>query len=343
MGDHEESCVVHDPFGHVINTFELPILGDNVSPVTSDDHPSMRNHRYRFSGSGGSKRNLAHSPLSQTQLSSSSLTASRASLSLTDRLTMMNISTQELRGAVFYGWLWKRGHSFKTWKKRFFLLNGAALTYYKQCCVIASDVLGGGTHCLDLPVRGGLRVAKAEVSDMTTYGLTITSSSGRVLYAQAGDQSAREQWLKVLNEAALLTGAFRGTMVSDLLAQRSYKPDGQSPDMHTSLSVLSSSDDDDDVHDCDMQGYLHMRGGLFSSWRKRFLKLKNGQLTIRRNRTLRNSDPLEADKPLQVISAVRWNGHVNGLCIRLEKRKELYVYADEDADAALWLNALRSY
>jgi hypothetical protein len=322
------------------STSEFPILGDTVSPVTPEGHPSMQ----RFSLS---KRKLAQSPLSQTQSSSSSsLATSAASSSLTDRLTMMNIPTQDLKGAVFYGWLWKRGQSFKTWKKRFFLLNGAALTDYTQCCVIASDVLGGGTQCLDLPARGGLRVAKAELSDMTSFGLKVTSSSGRVLYVQAGDPDARAQWLKVLQEAPLMRGEMMGqpplrrTMTSDLSTQRSYQNEG-SPFMHTAMSVLSS-DDEDDVQDCDMQGYLSVRAGLLPSWKKRFLVLTDGHLTVRRSRSQRSSDPQEADRQLEVLSAVPWSGHANGICIRLENHKDMFVLADNAADAAMWLAALKS-
>lgn len=329
------------------NSSEFPILGDSVSPVTPEGHPSMRSSQ-RFSlSSASSKRKLAQSPLSQTQSSSSSLAASTASNSLTDRLTMMNIPTQDLHGAAFYGWLWKRGQSFKTWKKRFFLLNGAALTYYTQCCVIASDILGGGTQCLDLPVRGGLRVAKAETSDMTSFGLKITSSSGRVLYVQAGDQNSRAQWLKVLKEAPQMRGEMMGqaplrrTMASDLSTQRSYQAEGNSPYMYTAMSVLSS-EDEDDAQDCDMQGYLHVRGGLLPSWKKRFMTLTDGHLSVRRSRTQRSSDPHEPDKPFEVLSAVPWSGHVNGLCIRLENHKDMYVYADHDADASMWLAALKS-
>lgn len=328
------------------NTSEFPILGDNESPVTPDGHPSMRSSHHRFSPNG-SKRKLAQSPLSQTQSSSSSLAASSASNSLTDRLTMMNIPTQDLKGSVFYGWLWKRGQSFKTWKKRFFLLNGAALTYYTQCCVIASDVLGGGTQCLDLPVRGGLRVAKVELSDMTSFGLKITSYSGRVLYVQAGDQESREQWLKVLKEAPLARGEMMGqvplrrTMASDLSTQRSYQAEASSPYTHMAMSVLSS-DDGDDAQDCDMQGYLYMRGGLLPGSKKRFMTLTDGHLTIRRSRSQRSSDPQEADKQFEVISATRWSGRPHGLCIRLENHKELYVYAEHDVDASMWLEALKS-
>ncbi|KAH7461380.1 hypothetical protein PRIC1_012855 [Phytophthora ramorum] len=337
MMDHSDSG---DSFADT-STSEFPILGDTVSPVTPENHPSMSMSSSRsFSPS---KRKLAQSPLSQTQSSSSSLAASN---SLTDRLTMMNIPTQDLKGAVFYGWLWKRGQSFKTWKKRFFLLNGAALTYYTQCCVIASDVLGGGTQCLDLPVRGGLRVAKAALSDMTSFGLKVTSSSGRVLYVQAGDEDSRAQWLKVLQEAPKLRGEMMGhpirrTMASDLSTQRSYQTESSSPYMHMAMSVLSS-EDEDDAQDCDMQGYLHVRGGLLPSYKKRFMSLTDGHLSVRRSRTHRSSDPQEADKPFEVLSAVPWSGHVHGICIRLENHKEMFAYADNDADASMWLAALKS-
>ncbi|TDH73767.1 hypothetical protein CCR75_003643 [Bremia lactucae] len=342
MARSESTVVVGESFlKGFVDTSEFPILGDNVSPVNPDEHPSMHTCHPRFSVS---KRKLAQSPLSQTRSSSSSLAAFHASNTLPDRLTMMNYHTQELKGAVFYGWLWKRGHSFKTWKKRFFLLNGVALTYYAQCCVIASDVLGGGTQCLDLPIRGGLRVAKVELSSLTVYGLQITSSSGRVLYVQAGDQESREQWRKVLDDAPYVRSemmgpiSLRGTMVSDV-SQRSYEG---SCIRHTTINELSISDDDESGLHCDMQGYLYMRGGLLYSWRKRFMVYTNGHLSIRRNQTLRSSYPLEAEKTFVVLSAVRWNGRANGLCIRLENHKALYVFADHEADASMWLEALKS-
>ncbi|CAI5736816.1 unnamed protein product [Peronospora destructor] len=286
---------------------------------------------------------MVHSPLSQTQSSSSSLTGSN---SLTDRLTMMNIPTQDLQGAVFYGWLWKRGQSFKTWKKRFFLLNGVTLTYYSQCCVIASGVFGGGTQCLDLPVKGGLRVAKVEISDLTSFGLKITSSSGRVLYVQAGDQDSRAQWSKVLKEAPQLRGemmgrmALRQTTISDFSSQRSYHEEG-GLSFTTGTSVLNS-DDDEDGQGYDMQGYLYTRSGLLPGWRKRFMTLTDGHLTVRRNQTPRSSDLQEAYKPVEVLTAVQWSGHANGICIRLGNSKEMFVYADHDADASMWLAALKS-
>ncbi|CAH0517386.1 unnamed protein product [Peronospora belbahrii] len=324
------------------NTSEFPILGDNnVSPVTPETHPSMRSsQRFSFRSS---KRKLTSSPMSRTQSSSSSMAGSN---SLTDRLTMMNIPTQDLKGSVFYGWLWKRGQSFKTWKKRFFLLNGAVLTYYTQCCVIASGVLGGGTRCLDLPVRGGLRVANAEASNLTSFGLKITSSSGRVLYVQAGDQESRAQWLEVLKEAPQMRGEMmgrmplRGTMASDLSLQHSYQTEGDSP-FTTALSVLSDEDEDDEQV-CDMQGYLYVRGGLLPGWKKRFVTLADGRLSVRRKRMHRSSDLQGCSKSVEVLTAVPWSGHPNGICIRLSNNKEMYVYAEEHDDASMWLAALKN-
>ncbi|KAL4145641.1 hypothetical protein PRNP1_013307 [Phytophthora ramorum] len=181
---------------------------------------------------------------------------------------------------------------------------------------------------------------------MTSFGLKVTSSSGRVLYVQAGDEDSRAQWLKVLQEAPKLRGEMMGhpirrTMASDLSTQRSYQTESSSPYMHMAMSVLSS-EDEDDAQDCDMQGYLHVRGGLLPSYKKRFMSLTDGHLSVRRSRTHRSSDPQEADKPFEVLSAVPWSGHVHGICIRLENHKEMFAYADNDADASMWLAALKS-
>ncbi|CAI5718860.1 unnamed protein product [Hyaloperonospora brassicae] len=277
----------------------------------------------------------------------------------------MNIPVQDLRGAVFYGWLWKRGHTFKTWKKRFFLLNGAALTYYTQCCVITWDTTNNSNNsnntnnhnnhknnniqCLDLPVRGGLRVAAVDASDLTSFGLKVTSSSGRVLYVQAGDQDARSQWLKVLSHAPQRRAAHLGqeplrqTMASDLSSRRSFQLglDDQSPSMDTVLSGASSDDDTTSggADAGEMQGYLTVRGGLLSGWKKRYVVLQNGHLGLRRRRV---GGPEPVTKQLEVLSAAAWPGHAHGLRIRLAHHKELFVFAAHDADAALWLAALKS-
>ncbi|RLN47449.1 hypothetical protein BBJ28_00023232, partial [Nothophytophthora sp. Chile5] len=318
MMQRSESALVDAP------ATELPILGDNVSPVTPCGHPSVRGRQPRGSFS---KRKLSpqHSPSSLTQSSSSS---SMAPASLTERLTMMNIPTQHLKGAVFYGWLWKKGQSFKTWKKRFFLLNGCALTYYTQCCVIVSDVLGGGTQCLDLPVRGGLRVAHAELSDMTRFGLKVTSSSGRVLHIQAGDQDSRMQWLKVLEEAPKMradmgASTMRSTLASDLSSARGVM-----------------SEDDDDVQNSDMQGWLYVRGSLLPGWKKRYVQLMDGRLFVQNGRR-RGGDAQESEKAFEVLSAVPWSGHQHSIWIRLDNHKELFVHAENDVDASRWLNALK--
>ncbi|KAG6623042.1 dynein light chain [Phytophthora cinnamomi] len=64
-------------------------------------------------------------------------------------------------------------------------------------------------------------------------------------------------------------------------------------------------------------------------------------LSTQRSAPQRSSDPHD-DKGLVVLSAATWSGHAHGICIRLENHKELFVYAEHDVDASMWLDALKS-
>jgi PH domain len=49
---------------------------------------------------------------------------------------------RELRGrTVRAGWLWKQGHNFKTWKRRWFVLRGSELSYFSK----AEEAVSRGT------------------------------------------------------------------------------------------------------------------------------------------------------------------------------------------------------
>ncbi|DAZ94599.1 TPA: hypothetical protein N0F65_005362 [Lagenidium giganteum] len=197
--------------------------------------------------------------------------------------------TPSFQGSVYYGWLWKRGASFKTWKKRFFLLHGCTLTYYTQCCVISTDQTG--TRCLDLPAKGGLRVASAELSELTSFGVMVKSSSGRVLHLQAGYLDSRMQWVKVLQEApekkttppstTRSAPDIRCTTGSDFNGSV-YLASG-SVDLTSFQSSLSTMSDDDSVEQSDvtdMRGWLNVRGSLFMGWKKRYVTLVDGHVTV---------------------------------------------------------------
>jgi hypothetical protein len=346
------------PHARFVDAAEIAMLGEAESPVGhaperhtigGDRSSSMRvseltsHHSDPRLPVGGGKRKLSPSG------SSSGLSAS----TLTDRLTMMNIPTQELLGAVYYGWLWKKGSSFKTWKKRFFLLNGCTLTYYTQCCVISSDLMGGGTQCLDLPARGGLRVGGAELCDQTEFGIRVTSSSGRVLYLQAGDHNARLHWAKVLREAPkkkMMESMVRKTLASDLLHPMGSRVGSKGLSGHessfdeTSMSVDSSDDGDSADYealavagDSDKEGTLYVRRSILHAWSKRHVVLNNGHLTV-----LRRRRPIvPQDKSFEIIAVHPWHNRADALCVRLSKGRELLVRAETAQEAQAWIEALR--
>ncbi|TYZ50750.1 hypothetical protein PybrP1_012178 [[Pythium] brassicae (nom. inval.)] len=265
--------------------------------------------------------------------------SSMAGSTLGERLTMMNIPTQQLRGTVYYGWLWKKGSSFKTWKKRFFLLHGRALTYYSQCCVIASDLLG--TQCLDVPAKGGLRVASATLSSETEFGLKVTSSSGRVLYIQAGDCSARMQWLEVLEDAPrkrFFESTMRATTMSEMTSSRSNPPldFSMSANDMASMSTMSDSESEGDAYsDGDKRGWLQLRTGMLHSWKKRYVTFSDGHITVSTHR--RSKRP--HDKTYGVLSCVAFAGHPHAFCVRLDRNKELFMAAASEKEAEAWIDA----
>lgn len=317
------------------------------SPVRIEEHPSLSDMTFRAS----------HSSFSQSQTNSQRGGNKLTATTFSERLTMMNIPTQELKGTVYYGWLWKKGSSFKTWKKRFFLLHGRALTYYTQCCVIASDMLG--TQCLDMPAKGGLRVASVELTNETKYGLKVTSSSGRVLFIQAGDQGARMQWLEVLDEAPrkkFMESSLRGTTMSEypFSSSRSNTPldftnsssssqDGGSAAtvsfQSSSLSTMSSSEGEEEFSGAsDKRGWLQLRSGVLHSWKKRYVTLLDGNITITSHR--RSKRP--QDKAYAVIACTPFSGHANAFCVRLDRNKELYMSAASETEAEAWIEAFKN-
>lgn len=331
---------------------EVAVLGDaapterhTISGVLS---ATMRLSELALGAGGGSKRRLSPQA-SSSHSHSHSHSHSQSQSTLADRLTMMNIGTQELRGAVYYGWLWKKGSSFRTWKKRFFLLNGCTLTYYTQCCVISSDLLGGGTQCLDLPAKGGLRVRAAELSDQTEFGIRVTSSSGRVLFIQAGDVASRLQWVKALREAPrkkMMDTMVRKTLASDLMHSVGRRPGpdyGEHSFDETSVSIDSSDDGSEDLAGpgspmlADRQGYLHIRKPIVHTWSRRYVVLSNGHLTVLRRR--RPAAP--QDKALEVISVHAYATRLDAFSVRLSNNRELLVRADSPAEAQTWIEALR--
>ncbi|GLE06581.1 hypothetical protein PINS_up015975 [Pythium insidiosum] len=251
---------------------------------------------------------------------------------------LLKIPTLQLRGPAFYGWLWKKGASFKTWKKRFFLLHGRTLTYYEQACVVHSKDFG--TRCLELPSKGGLRVASASLTDATEFGIQIESSSGRVLYVQAGDHGSRMEWLHVLQQAPSRRSTSDATGRSTTLSEVGVLTPSEVETPSELLTLPSSStvsSDEEDVGPTDMQGWLSVRSSL-TGFKRRFVTLTDGHLTITSNERARRVQDVQHE----VISVTRWSGHELGLHICLDRHKELFVHTASRDERKKWEDALRN-
>lgn len=290
---------------------EIGVLGDSRGPPLSRSTMSHKQRLGRLHDSGSSK-------------------------SLGERLTSYTIPVQDFNGPVHYGWLWKKGSSMKTWKKRFFMLHGCTLTYYTQSCVIESENLG--THCLDVVAKGGLRVASARLTSDTQFGIKVTSSSGRILCIQAGDQNSRMQWLKALEQAPQrkMEHLVRQTHGSGFQSLSACPSPGYSP-FDTSISTLSSDDGDEESRTSlgpgDKEGWLFVRSAFLHTWKQRFVTLQNGHITVRGDR--------RQAKGAEVIGIAPWLGKDHALCVRLARGRELYVAAPTEEEAMAWLDAFK--
>ncbi|TMW59395.1 hypothetical protein Poli38472_004464 [Pythium oligandrum] len=245
-------------------------------------------------------------------------------------------SSSPFKGPVFYGWLWKKGASFKTWKKRFFLLHGCTLTYYTHPCVISTEKLG--TRYLEIPAKGGLRVAAAVLTDETTFGIRITSSSGRILYVQAGDHGPRLEWLHVLQDAPQKkygTSAVRCTSVSDIMTSRSFDMASRESSPSDSIFSTMSSDGEENLIS-DIQGWLYIRTSKLTGFRKRFVTLLDGHLYI----TSSPRPQCPQDVAHEVILVAPWNGHEYGIHIHLDRHKEMFAHATSSEEMNLWIEAM---
>jgi hypothetical protein len=111
--------------------------------------------------------------------------------------------TRQNKGRVYTGWLWKRGDRLKRWKKRFFVLRGRVLTYYKDCCLIErnSSSKKSELYQYNTRERGAILLSSATFSSRTQFGIQITAINGKKMYLQAENEEFREQWLHAFVQA----------------------------------------------------------------------------------------------------------------------------------------------
>mmetsp|Transcript_3897 Transcript_3897/g.5841 ORF Transcript_3897/g.5841 Transcript_3897/m.5841 type:complete len:500 (-) Transcript_3897:103-1602(-) len=105
---------------------------------------------------------------------------------------MSKISVKSLGQGTRQGWLTKQGGSIKTWKKRWFILKGDTLFYFKT--QKAQDVTGSITleptsTCQAVPAKSN---AKKHFFSVAT--------TRRTFLMWASDEKTAQDWVKVINE-----------------------------------------------------------------------------------------------------------------------------------------------
>ncbi|CEG48515.1 Pleckstrin homology-like domain [Plasmopara halstedii] len=88
---------------------------------------------------------------------------------------------------VFRGWLLKRGQHFKTWKRRYFVLESSRLAYSASA---GSEILGSGV------------VFDVDMGDSRPFCLNIRFQNGRLLHVVAPTEEAFSRWFFELRKAS---------------------------------------------------------------------------------------------------------------------------------------------
>ncbi|KAJ0405369.1 hypothetical protein P43SY_000248 [Pythium insidiosum] len=127
-------------------------------------------------------------------------------------MSAASYDTDSSQGAALRktGWLRKEGQSWKSWKRRFFLLEGKRLQYFED--VGMSSIKGDGV------------VARVETSVKHANGLDIYFTSGRVLRVTAENVDEMESWREALGcdgRRESIASSIRGSSFSSQCTLRS--------------------------------------------------------------------------------------------------------------------------
>ncbi|CCI10864.1 hypothetical protein ABG067_006631 [Albugo candida] len=113
----------------------------------------------------------------------------------------------------FHGWIWRRSGRFSKWKNEHFVLEGVLLSYFgsftanqfvadSHLMPLGQDALLSGSQ--ENTPTGVLRVAHVERSDKSRIAFKVYAISGKVIDLRAKNEHVCTQWVRRLNEAAML-------------------------------------------------------------------------------------------------------------------------------------------
>jgi len=273
----------------------------------------------------------------------------------------------------FQGWLLKKGQNFKTWKRRYFVLESSRLAYSASA---GGEVLGSGV------------VFEVDVGDLRPFCLSIRFQNGRLLHVVAPTQEAFSKWLDVLGKASNLAESFLlqsngnvlfdeqfdndvGENASD--ADVDFTPediaeyevtlrDGaslwfaamQNKPEYDALSATSSEQGDDEAADAARPttemtprpsdasltvsqgcvGWLKKEGGNVKSWKRRYFTLYGSKLSYYKS---------EKGSLLRSVRVVDVAAHPTvslGLVVSTVSGRKLIIQAGSTEEFDKWLGAI---
>ncbi|TMW63677.1 hypothetical protein Poli38472_002618 [Pythium oligandrum] len=203
------------------------------------------------------------------------------------------------------GWLRKEGQHRKSWKRRYFVLEGTHLTYYEN---IGMSI-----------VKGAGDVVHVEPSALDPNGLEIHFKHGRVLRVTAESPAEVQAWLE------LLAGEHPESRDSDATTDACGS-------LAAGLPPLSPKADDPNEFG---RGWLLKQGKNFKTWKQRYFVLVGRMLSYS---VAVGAPPLGCG----LIELARF-GEARPFCfqVRLSNGRNLTLVAANDEDLMKWCISLK--
>lgn len=272
------------------------------------------------------------------------------------------------------GWLMKKGKNFKTWKRRYFVLDGQKLSYASNvgesplgCGLVSYVTLGNARpFCIDVRFKNGriLNVAASSEAEMIVWCKALQAAL-KAQHARASmdsdddagatefdfddnddDESAPSSDQRVRHSTSgIPTG--RPSLSQQASSRKSL---GQQPSRKSMLGRGSSLDSDESFDDSvpymdlsrasldeslpGCSGWLRKEGSTIRNWKLRYFTL-NGTLL-----SYFKSDNGPLIKTLKVVHVLVMRTKKFCLEVTAECGRKLLIAADSSAEYDRWLAAL---
>ncbi|KAG7393488.1 hypothetical protein PHYBOEH_006058 [Phytophthora boehmeriae] len=131
-------------------------------------------------------------------------------MELLNRLESLPLNEDGNEQVTHSGWLKKEGARVKSWKRRYFVLRGNALSYFN------SEDTGAAA-------KGYGHVRAVEVNGTVRNGLDITFDNGRILRVSARNSGEMETWLLKLSDAIEAATEEQNNVRQSIAARSSFR------------------------------------------------------------------------------------------------------------------------